>query len=192
MKPGVTRQKFEAALNNKRLEQDVLAAVPAKTGRTVFVPGGRLHAIGAGCLLLEVQQNSNTTYRVYDWDRVGADGKPRELHLEKALQVIDWDHPMPEVVPPKLIESDHLNQHWQILDSPFFKLQRFDLSEPRDINHDGASFQILFVLRGTTLIGANGIMAACAPGTSCLIPAAAHDYTITPIKGSASIMLITM
>jgi mannose-6-phosphate isomerase len=193
MKPGVTRAKFEKALAEGCLDKDVLAAVPATPGRTVFVPGGRVHAIGAGCLLLEVQQNSNTTYRVYDWGRVGSDGKPRELHLEKALQVIDWDNPMPEIVPPRVLDNgDSPNRLLQVIDSPFFSMRRLDLKEIQDVNHDGSSFQILFTIHGSVLVGANGIMASCGPGTSCLLPAAARSYTITPVKGRASVIIISM
>ena len=69
---------------------DILRHIPVSKGSAVYVPGGRVHAIGAGSLIYEIQQRSNTTYRVYDWGRVGNDGKPRELHIEKALQVIDF------------------------------------------------------------------------------------------------------
>jgi mannose-6-phosphate isomerase len=191
LKPGVTRQSFEKAVAENKLEP-VLASIPAAPGRTVFVPGGRVHAIGAGCLLLEVQQNSNTTYRVYDWGRTGVDGKPRELHLEKALQVIDWENYAPQVIPPALLESRENNQLWQVIDSPFFRINRMELRDSEEVSHDGSSFHILFVAKGSVLIGANGVMASAEAGTSCLIPAAAADYTVMPLKGAASVIQISL
>jgi len=192
LKPNVTQASFEKALSEDNLEQATLAKIPAKPGRTFFVPGGRVHAIGAGCLVLEIQQNSNTTYRVHDWGRVGNDGKPRETHLEKALQVINWENSAPEVMPAKLLESESNNQWWSIIDCPFFVTKRIELNQPEEISHDGSSFHALFVTRGTALIGANGIMASAKAGTSCLVPAAATNYTITPLSGSATVIQITL
>ena len=191
LKPGVTAKEFELALSENRLETVALASVPAVAGRAVYVPGGRVHAIGAGCLLLEVQQNSNTTYRVYDWGRVDSDGNPRELHLEQALKVIDWDNSSPEVIPPRPLESTNSNRWWTIIESPFFKTKRVDLHEPEAISHAGKSFHALFVTKGNVLVGANGIVASVSAGTSCLIPAAATDYTLTPLGGAASVIQIT-
>jgi mannose-6-phosphate isomerase len=72
-----------------------------KAGQCYFVPGGTIHAIGAGVTLIEVQQNSDTTFRVYDWGRVGLDGKPRDIHVEEALVCIDFDAPAPAPVTPE-------------------------------------------------------------------------------------------
>ncbi len=191
LKPGVTQQAFEAALAEGELETVALAKVPASPGRAVFVPGGRVHAIGAGCLLLEIQQNSNTTYRVYDWGRVGNDGNPRELHMQQALQVIDWKNAAPEVVPPQPRTPTGANQWWEIIHCPFFKTARAELREPEEVTHDGSSFHALFVTKGTVLIGANGVMASASVGTSCVVPAAATNYTLTPVGGAASIFQIT-
>ena len=86
----VTKDEFVNALNNKTL-CDLLNKVSVKPNQTYFVPSGTIHAIGAGVTLIEIQQNSDLTYRVYDYDRMGADGKPRELHVEKALKVLNFD-----------------------------------------------------------------------------------------------------
>jgi len=89
LKRGVTRAQFEAALRGGALEP-LVHRVPVRRGDNLFVPSGRLHAIDAGLLILEIQQNSDTTYRVYDWGRVGLDGKPRTLHVAESLQCIDF------------------------------------------------------------------------------------------------------
>ena len=86
VKKECTKDELLSAINENRID-DVLNFIPCKAGECYFIPAGTIHAIGAGLLIAEVQQNSNVTYRVYDYGRVGADGKPRELHTEKALEV---------------------------------------------------------------------------------------------------------
>jgi len=90
LKHGVTRAQFESALQTHQLEP-LVHRLPARRGDSFFMPSGRLHAIDAGCFVLEIQQNSDTTYRVYDWGRVGLDGKPRTLHIAESLQSIDFN-----------------------------------------------------------------------------------------------------
>ena len=90
LKRGVTRAQFEVALRGGDLEK-LVHRFPVNRGESLFVPSGRLHAIDAGLLILEIQQNSDTTYRVYDWGRVGLDGKPRALHVAESLQSIDFN-----------------------------------------------------------------------------------------------------
>jgi mannose-6-phosphate isomerase len=192
LKPGVTQELFETAMAEGSLESVALAKVPARPGRAIFVPGGRVHAIGAGCLLLEIQQNSDTTYRVYDWGRLGHDGKPRETHLEQALQVIDWENAAPDVVPQRPLATDGPNPWYAIIQCPFFNTARVELNEPEEVSHDGSSFHVLFVTKGTALIGANGVMASAPAGTSCLVPAAASNYTLTPVGGPASVVQISL
>jgi len=103
---GVTREKFEAALRTHVLEP-LVHRLRVRKGDSLFVPSGRLHAIDAGSLILEIQQNSDTTYRVYDWGRVGLDGKPRTLHVAESLQCIDFSdaepHPIPASEKPTLL-----------------------------------------------------------------------------------------
>ncbi len=89
LKRGVTREVFEKAIADQTLETCVHRfAVGA--GDSILVRSGQVHAIGAGNLILEIQQNSDTTYRVYDWGRVGLDGKPRQMHVAQSLRSIDW------------------------------------------------------------------------------------------------------
>lgn len=96
LKPGVTQADFEAALQNGTVAE-VVHVIEARTGDCLFIPSGRVHAIGAGLLIYEIQQNSDTTYRVFDWNRVGLDGKPRALHVQESLQSIDFDDFEPQV-----------------------------------------------------------------------------------------------
>src|SRR5664280_1964357 len=97
LKRGVTRQEFE-----KRIRTGDVAGcfhrVPVKAGDAMFLPSGRVHAIGGGLVIFEIQQNSDTTYRVFDWNRVGLDGKPRELHIAQSLASIDFTDFEPSLV----------------------------------------------------------------------------------------------
>ncbi len=99
LKKGATRKAFENALSDNTLEK-LTHRVPANKGDSIFVPSGRIHAIDGGNLILEIQQNSDTTYRVYDWARVGLDGKPRTLHIEESLASIDFDDFEPKLTHP--------------------------------------------------------------------------------------------
>jgi mannose-6-phosphate isomerase len=96
LKRGVTREQFEAAIHNNTLETCV-HRFPVAAGDSILVHSGQIHAIDAGNLILEIQQNSDTTYRVYDWGRMGLDGKPRQMHVSESLRSIRWDdfEPMP-------------------------------------------------------------------------------------------------
>jgi mannose-6-phosphate isomerase len=97
LRPGVTRAKFARAVANGTAENCV-NRVAVAAGDSVLVRSGQVHAIDAGNLILEIQQNSDTTYRLYDWGRVGLDGKPRTLHVEESLKSILWDKGPPELV----------------------------------------------------------------------------------------------
>jgi mannose-6-phosphate isomerase len=98
LREGVTRTQFEQALAGQTAEACVRRLTVSR-GDSILVRSGTVHAIDAGNLILEIQQNSDTTYRVYDWGRVGLDGKPRALHVEESLASILWDEPPPPLVP---------------------------------------------------------------------------------------------
>ena len=98
-KAGVTRAQFEQSIKEGTVENYVHRIAP-KEGESIFIPSGRLHAIGGGNLIFEIQQNSDTTYRVFDWNRVGLDGQPRDLHIDESLASIDFNDFEPEMDTP--------------------------------------------------------------------------------------------
>ena len=100
MKEGISREDFQQAIENGTVDQ-VVHAISPKAGDSIFIPSGRLHAIGAGLLIYEIQQNSDTTYRVFDWNRMGLDGSPRQLHVEESMQCIDFTDIEPTMDSPK-------------------------------------------------------------------------------------------
>jgi len=190
LKPGVDAKVFNEAMQTKRFKE-ILTRIPVAKGDAIFIPGGLVHAIDAGCLLLEVQQNSNTTYRIYDWDRVGADGKPRPLHLKEALQVIRWDASDSPKVQQRELGSCGGNQFWEVLRCPYFRLERISLSERMPLNGDGSSFQILFVASGRVLVESGGAAETLVPGSSCLVPAALTNCLLKPLEGPADVLRVT-
>jgi mannose-6-phosphate isomerase len=120
---SITRDQFEKAIRDGTAA-DYVHKIRVRTGDAVFLPAGRFHAVGAGILLIEVQQNSDTTYRVFDWNRVDDNGKQRQLHIDQALQCIDFDD-----VAPKLVEP----QGELLLRNDLFEVQKWNLDSPREI-----------------------------------------------------------
>jgi mannose-6-phosphate isomerase len=188
---GVGEREFDEAARSKRFE-DLLNFVPVAKGEAVFVPGGRVHAIDAGCLLLEVQQNSNTIYRIHDWDRVGRDGRPRPLHLAEARRVIAWGDAGRAKVEPLLLEKSGLAERWEILQSPYFRLERLALGGPWTLRGDGGAFQILFVASGRVRVEAGGVPEILGAGTSCLVPACLRECGVGPADAAAEVLRITV
>lgn len=160
LKAGVTRAQFEQGLKDGSLEE-LVHGFSVQAGESIFIPSGRLHAIGGGNLILEIQQNSDTTYRVYDWGRVGLDGKPRELHIEETLRSTDFNDFEPTTVKPEgnsqvLAESDVFNLFRRSLSAG--EVLRFEAGQPR----------ILSVVSGA-LLEADGFQ--LKRGDNALLPA---------------------
>ena len=141
----------------------------AKFGDVFFIPGGLVHAIGDGVKLYEVQQSSNTTFRLYDWGRVGADGQPRELHIEKGLQAIDYSLPVP--VPCKS------------LDTPFFKFSQERVLGASILSTRADEFLALYTAKGEIDLDGKRIL----EGTSVLLP----PGSTCELFGSDSILFLT-
>ena len=136
-KDKLTKEEFKKRIENNTLTE-VLNAVPVKKGDVFFIQSGTIHAIGSGILIAEIQQNSNTTYRVSDYGRLGADGKPRPLHIEKAVEVTTLDKPR---VQKNLPEGS-------LAECEYFKVKLLDVKETSEIFVDDESFSSLLCLEG--------------------------------------------
>lgn len=169
---GVTREAFEKAIASGGVAE-LLHRIPASAGDTLFIPSGRCHAIGAGCLIVEIQQNSDTTYRVYDWNRVGLDGKPRELHIEESLRAIDFEDHEPELCGAS-VACEH------------FAVEQWDLLTDREDPGPGAA--IFTVLGGAVECG--GL--TFERGQFFLLPASAADRLLTPIESHSQVLRTTL
>lgn len=172
---GVTKRDLEGALATGEVEA-LLHKLPVRAGDAMFIPSGRCHAIGAGCFIIEIQQNSDTTFRVFDWNRTGLDGSPRELHIAESLASIDFDDHEPSIAPP-IGET--------VVECPLFKVQHWDVRSPRvDDSQRGV---IYTVLSGGVQCGGR----AFAPGDFFLLPASAADRMIAP-DGDAAVLRTTI
>lgn len=147
-KQAVNPEKWTQAVQSNRLI-DLLRECSTKPGDALFIPGGRIHAIGAGCMMLEVQQNSDTTYRIYDWNRVGLDGKRRSLHLEQAVKCIKWDDDNDPIASAQIIEESSDCKRWNVLSTLFFTVEKWEISSQFRVNADPKTFQIFFYLSGS-------------------------------------------
>lgn len=184
LKEGVDAAACMAALQVGDADA-VLNKIAVEPGDVIYVPAGTVHAIGPGCLMLEVQQSSNTTYRLYDWDRVDLDGKPRELHLEKGVQAIDpgaaWT--LSRVRTLKEREGYAVEK---LVQSPFFNLDKLTLTEAIGLQSTG-SFQLFFAAKGAFQIRAGRADLTLQTGRTAFIPAGLETFTIEPLakKGLA-------
>ncbi len=184
LKSGVSSADFAKAVEEKRIG-DVMNHVPVKAGQTYFIPAGMLHAIGAGILIAEIQQNSDLTYRVYDFDRVGADGKLRPLHVEKS---IDVTRPFDEAevdsirfARGKVCESGEL-----LANSEYFKVRRLCLDGTAELNVTENSFVNLLCLDGECTVSFDGEKYPVLKGDSYFLPAGMGDFTVC---GTATLIL---
>ena len=145
----------------------------------MVLPAGRFHAVGAGNLLVEIQQNSDTTYRVFDWNRVDqATGKPRQLHVDQALEAIDFNDVAPKLIEPKgelLIKHD------------LFEIQKWNLDTPREISPLG-QFTIACCLTGSV----NCADVNLRPGEFFLAPATLQERQLKPRSDGTTLLRITI
>ena len=175
----------------KRVEDgsitEVLADHPVKAGDVFYLPAGRVHAICGGILLAEVQQSSDVTYRIYDYNRPGMDGKPRELHTELAARALDY-----HVEANYRTEyADSSNRAIQIIDTPYFDVRVMEISKPfhRDLRKYD-SFIISTCIEGDCKIHvrATGDEVLVKAGHSTLIPASIADYDVLPQTGTTRLL----
>lgn len=178
--PNVTRDLFREALEAGELEK-CLHKLPVRAGDAVFIPAGSLHAIMDGILLAEIQQNSDTTYRVYDWNRVGADGKPRPLHVDKALDVINFDQVEPGPYAPQLIEQTETLRREYITTSSFFNVERltFEGAGLFQGHCDGSTLEIWGVMTGQADVKWAGDPVSLSAVRFSLLPATLGDFEIS-------------
>ena len=170
LKPGTTPETFARLLKEGRLEA-CLNAFPVSAGDVVHVPTGTVHAIGAGLVLAEIQRNSNVTYRVYDWNRVGADGEPRPLHVDDAMEVIDWHQNLPDRLTPAVLGRGDVT-HKRLAACDFYEIESYEGRGAFPLDLDGEAFRMAIVIRGTGRMRHVRGETPFAAGQSVLIPAA--------------------
>ncbi len=176
-KRGVTREQFQRALDSGDVSA-VVSRLPTKKGDTFFVPSGRIHAIGAGNLIVEIQQNSDTTYRVFDWNRRGPEGKERELHLGAALRSINFDDWEPGLV----------RQNGEVLARcQEFTVEKWELAAPRPAL-DRVGFALFFCVCGAVKMSGIEMRA----GEFFLVPATGLGVSLDPVAPATELLRITL
>jgi len=174
LREDIIKENFIKAVENNTI-YDVVRRVPVKAGDMIFVPAGTIHALLDGVMVYEVQQNSDTTYRVYDYDRVGSDGKVRELHIQKAIDVINF-----EQQPSELFVGNDI--HCQ-----YFSMERLLISE-QQAEMTADQFIIYCVTAGSGKILYQESAEELRAGDTVLIPACLEIFTL---KGNLELLKIT-
>ncbi len=189
LRRGVTREDFIRALEwlqgprttlKPKSIEDCVYRFPVAKGDAFFVPSGRLHAIDAGVVLVEIQQSSDTTYRVYDWDRLGLDGKPRQLHVRESLACIDFQDFEPKKAVPQ-VEDVTGNTLSRLVECPQFHVHKIELRNAWLDRCDGSSFHIIACLKGAVgILTPDGNTERLAIGEFALLPAGLGPYSLAP------------
>jgi mannose-6-phosphate isomerase len=182
LKRGVTREGFEKALAAGQVAE-CFHRIAVKRGDAMFLPSGRVHGIGAGLVIYEIQQNSDTTFRVYDWDRPGRDGKPRELHIPQSLESIDFGDFEPALITPS---SHRMNGFTvsSLVDDELFSIDVVHAEtagqwEPRPI-----SALVAACVEGFITVHGGGVTGHLQPGDFCLLPAAVPGAVLDARPGT--------
>jgi mannose-6-phosphate isomerase len=180
-------QEYEELVERGELEE-ILRSLPVKAGDVVYIPAGTVHAIGAGIVLYELQQTSDVTYRIYDWNRRDAQGKSRELHVDKARQVLDYHRWTRGPVKPLHRPGDGRTM---LIAGPYFCME---LIEAADESAPGRAGELsthqsavpICALERPLVVRAAGGEAELAPYSSLLVPAAAGSYSLEPAGSDAA------
>jgi mannose-6-phosphate isomerase len=182
-KEQTNRQDLEARLERGTAIVDVLQELPVERGDVIYVPPGTIHAYGAGLVYFELQQTSDITYRLFDWNRVDATtGRPRQLHVARGLDVINYRTVNPPPVRPVRLEEEYGIRSFLVACERFL-IEELDLSARLAVSTDGRSFHTLFAIEGNAVLrppAGSAAGATLCPGDTLLVPAALAAYEILP------------
>ena len=182
--PGVTRETMKASIEQGNAEK-LVHSFPVKNGDSVFVASGVIHAIGAGILLAEIQQNSNITYRLYDWNRKDAQGNPRQLHVEKALEVINYDASPKSTDQPLRYEENGCS-HEILAACSYFATEKLSVSK-ETVFESNNTFHIIHATGNEVCLLTEDNMCVLKRGEAALIPAKEVHWSIKAEETRASL-----
>ena len=169
LKRGVTRAEFEKKVKTGEVAE-CFHRVPVQAGDAMFLPSGRVHAISDSLVIFEIQQNSDTTYRVFDWNRVGLDGRPRELHIAQSLASIDFNDFEPATVQNKFT-GDRSIKRRLLVNDPLFNVEAWEMNSGAGSLLKPKVLQIVAVTDGQLEIQAGSTAVNLSAGQFCLVPA---------------------
>lgn len=182
LRPGVTREQLAEAVRQGACEP-LLHRFEARAGDCLFIPAGTVHALGAGLLVAEVQQSSDTTFRLFDWSRVSPDGKPRPLHVEAAMEAIDFDRGPIDPQQPQPTDRPWISR---LVECDKFVLDRWSFDRPETLGGDGRC-HIVCVLEGAVKVEGDPADEPLLRGGTTLIPASVGPVRLSP-KGRAVVL----
>ena len=157
----------------------------------MFVPSGRVHALGAGSVIFEIQQNSDTTYRVFDWNRIGLDGKPRELHVAQSMKCIDFADVAPSLIPDSFTSAAYGGNR-PLVNDPLFRVEALRIEQGRSVDLESAAVQVAGVIRGSVRIQCGSSEVSIGAGGFSVLPASPGRFRITTSGGMASEILLAV
>jgi mannose-6-phosphate isomerase len=181
-KEQISRDVLQSALANGSAIVDLLQEIVVEPGDVIFVPPGVVHGYGAGLVYFELQQATDITYRLYDWSRVDSAGRQRDLHIAKAMEVIDYQAVNPRKIEPVCIREDY-GQHYFLAACRHFLVERLDLSANLLVGHTGGSFHLLCVVGGTAVLHWQCDSKSdlqIETGDVVLLPASLYEYILAP------------
>lgn len=190
LRSGTTRPEFESALAQGTVA-DCFHVVPVSPGDTMFVPSGRVHALGRGNVIFEIQQNSDTTYRVFDWNRLGLDGKPRELHIEQSLASIDFADFEPSLVASPWRAGAETSER-RLVQHPLFEIShhRLNATGRFSVRSDGAGPTVVGVNQGDLEIITEAAPVRRKAGEFALLPAGLSHFELRSMA-TAEFLLVS-
>jgi mannose-6-phosphate isomerase len=188
LRHGVTRSAFEDKVRSGEVAA-CFHRIPVRTGDTMFLPSGRVHAIGAGLVIFEIQQNSDTTYRVFDWNRTGLDGKPRELHVPQSLASIDFDDFEPSLVDAAWTGDSGVRGRTLVSHDLFSVLEIEATTSSPAVDFRGSRLTIVAMVSGRGELSGGGERVPLVPGQFALVPAAVDDATLKAQPGTRLLMV---
>jgi mannose-6-phosphate isomerase len=181
LRAGVTRAAFEGAVA-KGTVADCFHRIEVRAGDAMFLPSGRAHAIGAGLVIFEIQQNSDTTFRVDDWNRVGLDGKPRELHVAESLASIDFSDFEPRLIDAAATRQGAFSVR-RLVDHTLFRTDVVTAESTGAMRPSPSTLRVLAAVEGPIVVRADGVSATLQAGEFCLLPARLTDTAIDAPAG---------
>jgi len=184
LRRGVTRSGFERKLADGTVA-DCFHRIAVKAGDAMFLPSGRVHAIGAGLVIFEIQQNSDTTFRVFDWNRTGLDGKARELHIPQSLECIDFADFEPSLVSAKVYDLSNASIS-ELVKDPLFVVESWLMRSADVVHWRNQRMQTVGVVSGSVTITSDAPVAPVTLGAGqfCLIPAELQMAKLVARPGS--------
>lgn len=182
LKKGVTREEFGRRIQDGTVA-DCIHKIEVREGDALFLPSGRIHAIGGGNVLFEIQQNSDTTYRVFDWNRPGLDGKPRELHVDQSMASIDFDDFEPALIRSQYSRNASLKTRF-LVHGDLFMVDGCQAKRGLRFHLRSQAFQIVGLIKGKLTVAGGGEELVLQPGQFALLPACLERTTLVADKAS--------